>query len=175
MPSPHFPEAASLFNVMCSEQQEHRACFPQSIFHLISVRFHNSLSLTIRLACLVGEPSLWALTNYFHRGVERIQLVNTLITSFSVPGTAPLGSQAPRARRVGRKEVKNFQGPGLESWDVESLHLRHLRDVASWQNWRLHLCWGVVGVQGLHRLYILTPHNCGRQIPSPFDKQTVKL
>lgn len=59
MPSPHFPEATSLFNVMCSEQQEHGACFPQSIFHLMSMRFHNSLSLTIPLAWLVEEPSLW--------------------------------------------------------------------------------------------------------------------
>lgn len=172
MPSPHFPEAASLFNVMCSEQQEHRACFPQSIFHLISVRFHNSPSLTIPLAWLVEEPSLWALANCFHRGVERIHLVNMLITSFSVSGTAPLGGRAPRAGRVGRKEVKNFQGPGLESWDVESLHLRrHLRDVAFWQNWHLHLCRGVVGVQGLHRLYALAPHSCASQVPSPFDRQ----
>ena len=41
--------------------------------------------------------------------MERIKLVNMLIISFSVSGTAPQGSQASGAGRVGRKEVWNWE------------------------------------------------------------------
>lgn len=122
-----------------------------------------------------GRALSLGLANYFHRGVEGIHLVNMLMTSFSVSETVPPGNREAGLLGLGglAGRSKEFQGPGLESWDVESLHLRrHLRDVAPWQNWHLHLRWGVVGVRGLHRLYALALHSCGRQIPSPFDRQT---